>query len=299
MDGVIIRALSGFYYVKNASGTVIECRARGRFRKTGESPLVGDRVTLSETEPGKGVVETIHPRKNAFVRPPVANIDCMILLASAVNPVTDPFLLDRITAIATAKDAECIICINKTDLNPGDELFRVYEAAGFQTIRTSAKTGEGIEALRTAIRGKVCAFVGNSGVGKSSILNALEPGFMVKVAEVSEKLGRGRHTTRHVELFPLGEDTQVADTPGFASFDIEKMDLTIKEELQYAFPDFAPYLGDCQFRDCAHISEKGCAVLHALQEGEIQPTRHESYARLYDAVKEIKSWERKNSHDHP
>jgi len=293
MEGVIIRALSGFYYVEEASGSVIECRARGRFRKTGESPLVGDRVAISETEPGKGMVETIHPRKNAFVRPPVANIDCMILLASAVNPITDPFLIDRITAIATAKDAECIICINKTDLHPGDDLFAIYQAAGFHTIRTSAKTGEGIEELRGAIRGKVCAFVGNSGVGKSSILNALEPGFMVKVAEVSEKLGRGRHTTRHVELFPLGEDTQVADTPGFSSFDIEKMELTIKEDLQHTFPDFTPHLGHCQFRDCAHLSEKGCAVLQALDEGNIQPTRHESYVRLYHAVKEIKSWEQK------
>jgi len=293
MDGVIIRALSGFYYVLEASGTVIECRARGRFRKTGESPLVGDRVTISETEPGKGVVEAIYPRKNAFVRPPVANIDCMILLASAVNPITDPFLIDRITAIAAAQDAACIICINKTDLHTGDDLFAIYKAAGFHTIRTSAKTGEGIEELRAAIRGKICAFVGNSGVGKSSILNALEPGFMVKVAEVSEKLGRGRHTTRHVELFPLGEDTQVADTPGFSSFDIEKMELTIKEDLQYAFPDFAPYLGHCQFRDCAHISEKGCAVLQSLKEGSIQSTRHESYVRLYNAVKEIKSWEQK------
>jgi len=293
MDGLIFRALSGFYYVKTATGSQIECRARGRFRKTGESPLVGDRVTISETEPGKGVVEAIHPRKNAFVRPPVANIDCMIVLASAVNPITDPFLIDRITAIAEAKDAECVICVNKTDLHPGDDLFAIYEAAGFKTIRTSAITGEGIEELRAFIHGKICAFVGNSGVGKSSILNALEPGFMVKVAEVSEKLGRGRHTTRHVELFPLGEDTQVADTPGFSSFDIEKMDLTIKEDLQYAFPDFAPYLGCCQFRDCAHVAEQGCAVLEALREGKIRPTRHGSYLRLYNEIKDIKHWERR------
>jgi len=295
IDGVIIRALSGFYYVQaETSGPLIECRARGRFRKTGETPLVGDHVTISETEGGKGVVEEIHPRKNAFVRPPVANIDCMIILAAAVNPVTDPFLIDRITAIAEAKDAECIICVNKTDLDPGDTLFSIYEGAGFRTIRTSAKTGTGIETLRGAIAGKVCAFVGNSGVGKSSILNALEPGFVVKTAEVSEKLGRGRHTTRHVELFPLGDNTQVADTPGFSSFDIEKMDLTIKEDLQYAFPDFAPYLGHCQFRDCAHVAEQGCAVRQALREGKLQVTRYESYVRLYNLAKEIKSWQRKS-----
>jgi len=294
MDGTIIRALSGFYYVRlDDGGEILECRARGKFRKTGESPLVGDRVAVSRTESGKGMVETIHPRKNAFVRPPVANINCMILLASGVNPISDPFLIDRITAIAETHDTECVICVNKTDLHPGDDLFAIYTAAGFPTIRTSAVTGEGIEALRAEISGKVCAFVGNSGVGKSSILNALEPGFTVKTAEVSEKLGRGRHTTRHVELFPLTGGAEVADTPGFSSFDIEQMSLTGKEELQYAFREFAPYLGHCQFRDCSHVSEQGCAILEALAEGKLQPTRHESYVRLYRQAKEIKPWERK------
>jgi len=245
------------------------------------------------TADGKGVVEAIHPRKNAFVRPPVANVDCMILLASAVNPITAPFLIDRITAIAETKGADCIICINKTDLHPGDALFDIYTAAGFLTIRTSAVTGEGIEALREAIKGKICAFVGNSGVGKSSILNALEPGFTVKTAQVSEKLGRGRHTTRHVELFPLACGAEVADTPGFSSFDIEKMELTGKEELQYAFREFVPYIGHCEFRDCSHVLERGCAILEALREGRIEPTRHESYVRLYKQAKERKHWERK------
>ena len=294
MDGVIIRALAGFYYVRpDEGGEAIECRARGKFRLTEQKPLAGDRVGISMTAGGKGVVEEIHPRKNAFVRPPVANIDCMILLASAVNPVTDPFLLDRITAIAESKGADCIICVNKTDLHPGDDLYHIYTAAGFPTIRTSAVTGEGIEALRAAIKGKICAFVGNSGVGKSSMLNALEPGFTIKTAQVSEKLGRGRHTTRHVELFPLSCGAEVADTPGFASFDIEKMDLTGKEELQYAFPEFTPYLGHCAFRDCAHVSEQGCAVLEALREGSIEPTRHASYVRLYNQAKEMKHWERR------
>lgn len=292
-EGTLIRALAGFYYVTDGHGGLVECRARGKFRQTGEKPLVGDRVSFSMTDGGKGVVETIQPRRNSFVRPPVANVDCMIVLASAVNPITDPFLVDRITAIAAANDAESIVCVNKTDLHPGDELFDIYTAAGFPTIRTSAVTGEGMVELKARIHGKVCAFVGNSGVGKSSILNALEPGFTIKTAEVSQKLGRGRHTTRHVELFPLSCGAQVADTPGFSSFDIEQMDLTGKEELQYAFPDFAPYLGHCQFRDCAHVSELGCAVLAALHAGGVQATRHASYVRLYLQAKEIKSWERR------
>jgi len=294
MDGLLIRALSGFYTVRlDETGELVECRARGKFRKTGESPLVGDRVAVAKTEDGKGVVMEIHSRKNAFVRPPVANIDCMIILASGVNPITDPFLVDRITAIAEQNGAESIICVNKTDLHPGDALFAIYTAAGFLTIRTSAVTGEGIEALRAAIAGKICAFVGNSGVGKSSILNALEPGFTVKTAAVSEKLGRGRHTTRHVELFHLSSGTEVADTPGFSSFDIEKMDLVLVREMQYVFPDFAPYIGHCEFRDCAHIGERGCAIIEAVHEGKIEPTRHESYVRLYNQAKEIKSWDRK------
>jgi len=297
MDGEIIRALAGFYYVQgdNQEGDAppVECRARGRFRKDGTSPLVGDRVTFSMTGAGKGVIETIYPRRNLFVRPPVANVDCMIVLGSGVNPITDPFLIDRITAIADSKDCEVIVCVNKSDLHRGDDLFAIYTAAGFCTIRTSAKTGEGIDLLRSAISGKVCAFVGNSGVGKSSVLNALEPGFTLKTAAVSEKLGRGRHTTRHVELFPLSCGAKMADTPGFSSFDIEKMDLTIKEDLQYAFRDFAPYIGQCQFRDCAHVGELGCAVIAALERGEIQRTRYESYVRLYNQAKAIKPWERR------
>ena len=292
MEGLIIRALAGFYYVRDAGGRLVSCRARGKFRLDGVSPLVGDRVTISVTGE-QGTVQVVHPRKNVFVRPPVANIDCMVLLASGVNPITDPFLIDRITAIAEAKGCEVVICVNKTDLHPGDTLFSIYAAAGFPTIRTSAVTGEGIETLRGIIAGKICAFVGNSGVGKSSILNALEPGFTLKTAAVSEKLGRGRHTTRHVELFDLPGGTQVADTPGFSSFDLEKMEFTIKEELQYAFRDFLPYVGKCRFRDCAHVGEIGCAILEALEAGEIQQSRQESYVRLYKQVKEIKAWERK------
>lgn len=290
--GVIIKALSGFYYVR-AEEDVFECRARGRFRLEGISPLVGDKVDFSLDNNSKGTVDVIHERKNSFVRPAVANIDCMVILASAVNPITDPFLIDRVTALAGNADCEVIICINKTDLDSGDDLYDIYKTTGYTLFRTSAATGEGIEDLRDAIKGKLCAFTGNSGVGKSSILNALSPGLNLKVGEVSDKLGRGRHTTRHVEIFPLACGAYIADTPGFSSFDIEKIDHIPKDRLQFSFKDFESYIGKCRFDDCIHIKEPGCAVLSAVDSGEISKTRHDSYVRLYDIASQVKEWELK------
>ena len=224
----------------------------------------------------------------------MANIDLLVVVASQAAPVTDPFLIDRVAAIAAARGCETLVCVNKCDLEPGEDLAGIYERAGFQTLRVSAQTGEGIEALRQAIAGKVCAFTGNSGVGKSSLLNALEADFDLATGEVSDKLGRGRHTTRHVELFRLSRGTLAADTPGFSSFDVDKLELARKEELQYAFREFAPYLGKCQFQDCAHVKEKGCAVLAAVRSGEIPATRHQSYVRLYEQAKAIPDWQRKD-----
>lgn len=291
MNDRIIKALSGFYYVQTEDG-VVECRARGKFRKEGVSPLVGDFVTISRS--GKsGTVEEILPRKNSFIRPAVANVDLLVLLASCAIPQTEPFLIDRVLAIAGQQGVEPLICVNKNDLEPGEGLAGIYRRAGFRVVVTSAETGEGIDELRAAISGKLSAFTGNSGVGKSSILNALCPELKLAVGEVSEKLGRGRHTTRHIELYCLGNGTFVADTPGFSSFDTERMDLVLKDQLQYAFSDFAPYLGKCQFQDCAHLKEPGCAVRAALERGEIEPTRYESYKRLYEMAKEIKPWELK------
>ena len=290
--GIILKAISGFYYVETGTET-IECKARGRFRRDSVTPLVGDRALISSTGEGKGILEDILPRKNAFVRPPIANIDQMVIIASAVVPVTDPFLIDRMTAIAEQNNCASVICINKFDLNRGDDLFEIYERAGFKTIRTSAETGEGIGALAAAIQGKVSAFTGNSGVGKSSILNILDPGINLNVGDVSLKLGRGRHTTSHVELYTLKNGAIVADTPGFASFDAEQMELHGKEHLQYLFPDFAPFLGSCRFRDCAHVKETGCAVLEAVGNGCVQKSRHASYVRLYEHSMLVKEWKNK------
>lgn len=287
--GRIVRSLSGFYDVQTPEGTVT-CRARGILRKAGNSPLTGDMVEIT-VEKGRGMVEKILPRKNHFIRPAVANVDALVVFAANVNPVTEPFLIDRVAAIAGDQNVPVYLCVNKCDLDPAVDLVRVYEHAGFPVICTSAQTGEGVEALRALLEGKLTAFTGNSGVGKSSILNRLAPGLQLETGEVSEKLGRGRHTTRHVELYRLGEDTYVADTPGFSSFDTDQMELILKENLQYAFPDFGSFLGKCRFDDCSHRKEPDCAVRAAVEAGDIEASRYESYLRLYEKVSQVKAWE--------
>lgn len=287
----IIKALRGFYYVQTEDG-VVECRARGRFRRQDQSPLVGDFVRITR-QGDKGVLEALLPRKNAFIRPAVANIDQLVVLASCAIPVTEPFLIDRVLAIAQLQNVPALVVVNKDDLAPAQPLAEIYRRAGVPVLVTSAETGEGIEALREALAGKLSCLTGNSGVGKSSLLNRACPQLQLPVGEVSEKLGRGRHTTRHIELYSLGSNTFVADTPGFSAFDTERMELVHKEQLQYAFPEFAPYLGHCQFPDCAHRKEPGCAVRKALAEGEIGQTRYDSYERLYELASQLKEWELK------
>ena len=293
VKGIIIKALSGFYYVRTENG-ILECKARGRFRLDGTSPLVGDRVVCSVDSQKRGRIDHVEDRRNWFVRPAVANIDALVFIAANTNPVTDPFLIDRVSVIAEDSDCELIVCVNKTDIDPGNTLTDIFTKAGFTVVSTSCETCEGMDELRKVMRGKVCAFTGNSGVGKSSILNALMPGANIKTGEVSDKLGRGKHTTRHVELYELGDGTYVADTPGFASFDLEMMNVIPKEQLQYDFIDFAPYIGKCRFNNCAHLKEPGCAVTEAVREGLISPSRYRSYQRLYELSAQHKSWEIKS-----
>ena len=289
-EGRIQKALSGFYYVDTGT-EILTCRARGKFRKEGISPLVGDRVEVRELGGGEGFVEAILPRKNAFARPAVANIDQLVVIASGAIPKTDPFLIDRVVAIAALKGCDVIILLNKCDLNSADDLYEIYRAAGFQTLRVSAQTGEGLDKLVPLIRGKLSAFTGNSGVGKSSILNALDPEFHLQVGEVSDALGRGRHTTRHVELYHLACGAEVVDSPGFSSFETEELNLELKHQLPETFWEFRPYLNDCRFVGCSHTKEKGCAVLEAVRRGGIQKSRHASYLRLYEELKPLKDWQ--------
>ncbi len=289
-EGRIQKALSGFYYVDTGT-EVLTCRARGKFRRDGISPLVGDWVEVRELGNGEGFVEMILPRKNAFARPAVANIDQLVIIASAAIPKTDPFLIDRVAAIATLKNCEVILLLNKCDLDSADDLYAIYRAAGFQTLRVSAQTGEGLEKLIPLISGKLSAFTGNSGVGKSSILNALDPEFQIQVGEVSDALGRGRHTTRHVELFRLACGAEIVDSPGFSSFETDELNLELKHHLPETFREFRPYLDQCRFVGCSHTKEKGCAVLEAVRRGDIQKSRHASYLRLYEELRPLKDWQ--------
>ena len=233
------------------------------------------------------------PRKNAFSRPAVANIDQLVIIASGAIPKTDPFLIDRVASIAELKGCEVILLLNKCDLDRADDLFEIYRASGFQTLRVSAETGEGLEELKPLLSGKLSAFTGNSGVGKSSILNALDPSFQLKVGEISQALGRGRHTTRHVELFHLNCGASIVDSPGFSSFETEELNLELKRHLPETFREFAPYLSECRFVGCSHTKENGCGVLEALKKGQIQTSRHKSYLRLYEELKPLKDWQEK------
>ena len=273
--GRIRKALSGFYYV-DVDGRTVTCRARGKFRQEGRSPLVGDWVEVKETGEGEGMVWEIEPRRSAFDRPAAAN--------------ADPFLIDRVSVIAALKGCGVVVCVNKCDLAAGEPLAEIYRAAGFPTVCTSAETGEGIPELTELLRGKLSVFTGNSGVGKSSLLNAIQPGFSLQVAEVSQRLGRGKHTTRHVELYRLDCGGEVIDTPGFGSFDAQDLDLELKEHLPESFLEFRPYLDQCRFVGCSHTKEKGCAVLRAVKEGKIPRSRHESYVRLYNELKDVRAW---------
>ena len=289
-EGMILKGIGGFYYVDTGE-IVVECRARGRFRKNKEKPLPGDRVEIDIGADATGYVTKILPRTSELLRPPVANLDCIVAVISQAPPVTDLFLIDKITVIACHKKIEPVICINKCDLEQGEALFETYSGAGFATFRISAETGEGVAALREHIRGKFSVFTGNSGVGKSSLLNRLCPDFHFEVGDIS-RINRGRNTTRQVEIVRMADGTMLADTPGFSSFDTERMDMVYKEELERAFPEFEPYLGQCRFTGCAHVKEKGCAVRAAVESGRIGPSRYESYCMLYQSVKDIQEWER-------
>lgn len=288
LNGKILKGIGGFYYIETANA-VYECKARGVFRKQKVTPLVGDEVTITIRSNGENTIDSIHPRKNFLVRPPVSNIEQLFILSAACNPSPNLFLIDKMTAIAINKGIEPIIVFTKCDLMDLSEFEKIYKNSGFKTVCISSVTKDGIDTVKEWISGKVSAFTGNSGVGKSTLLNSMCEGLNLDTGEISEKLGRGRHTTRAVELYKVCGG-YVADTPGFSSFDIEKNESVALEDIQYCFPEFQPYLGKCKFVSCSHTVDKGCAVLEALSDGKIEKTRHESYKAMYSEAKELKKW---------
>lgn len=288
MTGVLTKAISGFYYV-SCDGRLYECKARGNFRKAGVSPVVGDSVEFSPTDNTHGVIENINQRKNFLIRPLVANIDKLFIVSAYTTPSPDTLMIDRLTALSFYNSIEPIIVFNKADMGDFDELYAIYEKSGFKTFVVSAKNNLGLEQLYKEISGSICAFSGNSGVGKSSILNALFPDLKLKTGEVSEKLGRGKHTTRHTQLFET-ENGFVVDTPGFSSIETNGDLYSFKMSLADCFPDFSEYIGNCKFSSCTHTNEKGCAVIDAVNRGKIEKTRHQSYVTLVNELKNVTQW---------
>ena len=289
MEGIIIKALSGFYYVSDGEKTY-ECKARGNFRNSGVSPLVGDRVVFETVDETEGIINTVLPRKNGLTRPPVANIDRLYIVSALENPAPNEFLIDKTAAFAEYRGIEPVIVFNKCDMGDFSRFEEIYKNAGFEVYTVSALTGEGTEQLRLSLAGKVSAFCGNSGVGKSSILNLLFGEEKLETGEVSSKLGRGRHTTRHTELYALPSGGFVADTPGFSDLETYGGDYEFKENLIGCFRDLKKYAGLCKFSDCTHICEKGCAVIEALDNGLLETARYESYAALFNELKDLKPW---------
>jgi ribosome biogenesis GTPase len=290
LQGRILKATGGFYYVLS-DAVLYECRARGLFRKTGVSPLVGDWVEIEETGEEKGYVTRILDRKNSLIRPPLANLDQLFLVVSVADPQPNLLVLDKLIAIAEHKKIEPLLIVTKTDLGEWETLAALYEKAGFQVFCTGLDQDSDLAMLRRSMEGKISAFCGNSGVGKSSLLNRIDSRLDLSTAQISQKLGRGRHTTRHVQLYPVSGGGYIADTPGFSSMDLERYEVILKEQLQYCFREFGPHLNQCRFTGCSHTKEKGCAVLAAMKEGEIASSRHDSYCTLYEAAKNIKEWE--------
>lgn len=293
MNGRLMKGIGGFYYVETADG-VFECKARGIFRKKKITPLVGDYVSITVNENAENTIDEISDRKNSLVRPPLANLDQLFVVSSVIEPKFNVSVVDRIVAIAEYKNIEPVIVITKIDLDSSYEKYcDIYTNAGFKVILCDNIKGAGAELIRSLLKDKTSAFTGNTGVGKSSLLNAIDAGLSLETGETSRKLGRGRHTTRHCELYRVAGG-YVADTPGFSSLDFEKGEKIMKEDLPYCFREFLPYLEKCKFQNnCSHINDKGCAVVQAVKNGKISADRHNSYTELYNEVKDIKEWELK------
>lgn len=291
LQGILLKSIGGFYYVR-CNGKDYECKARGSFRKRGSSPVAGDKVIISVLDEGFAAIEEILPRKNELKRPPLANVDVLIIVCSTVSPTPNYTVIDKMTAAAVNNNITPVVVVSKNDLCNGDKIASIYRNSKITVFQCSPDKKSEIEKLKNFLQGKVAAFTGNSGVGKSTLLNELFPSLDLKTGIISKKLGRGKHTTRVVELFEI-DGCLVADTPGFSTVDVQCYDIIDKNRLQYCFPEFEEYLGECKFTSCSHICEKGCSILNALNEQKIENTRHQSYVTMYNEVKDIKPWQLK------
>ena len=291
VEGIIIKGIGGFYYVE-ADGQIYECKARGVFRKSGIKPLAGDRVRISINDNAENTINEIAERSSVLVRPPVANVDRLFIVSSVCEPKPVLLIIDRMTALAVNQGIEPIVVFTKNDLESANEYIEIYRKAGIKAFSVSCVNGDGVEDVKEELKGHISAFCGNSGVGKSSLLNAIDPELALKTGEISDKLGRGRHTTRHSELFKV-EGGYVADTPGFSSFETDETEPILKDSLPFAFKEFEKYIGQCKFTSCLHTKDKGCRIIQAVEEGDIPVSRHESYCFMMEQAKNIKEWELK------
>ena len=287
MQGKIVKGIAGFYYVHVVESGVYECKAKGVFRKEKIKPLVGDNVIIEalDEEQKTGNITEVLKRKNELVRPAVANIDQALVVFAIVRPNPHFNLLDRFLVMMESKKIPVILCFNKEDIATDPqvkELEAIYENCGYPLIFTSALKDKNIDQVKEVLRGKTTAIAGPSGVGKSSIINILQPEANMETGAISSKIERGKHTTRHTELFPVDADSYIMDTPGFSSLYVNDFE---KEELKYYFPEFAVYEGTCKFNGCDHIHEPGCAVKEAVEEGKIHKVRYQNYIEMYEELK--------------
>lgn len=284
-SGIITKCLGGLYTVESPDGIYI-CKARGVFRSKGITPCVGDSVEFQDE-----VITAVINRRNCIIRPPLANLDQLVFIVSTCSPAPNYLLLDKFIAIAEYKGIKPVIAITKTDLGSSSEISVIYRSVGIDVLEIDYNDSSTIDAVREILTGKISAFTGNSGAGKSTLLNAVDPSLNIPTAEISKKLGRGRHTTRHAELYRLNAGGYIADTPGFSTFETNRYDIIRKEELAGCFREMAEFTDKCRFSDCSHTCEKGCAVIEAVSEGLIPQSRHTSYRTMYDEAKQLKEWE--------
>lgn len=289
LEGIIIKGIGGFYYVETTNG-VFECKAKGKFRKEKIFPLTGDKVTITVIEDKENTIDLIHERKNKLVRPPVTNIDKLMIVVSAAKPFPNYLVIDKMTVLAEKNNIEPIIVITKTDLTDCSEIYETYKSTGYKVyLYSDVNDSSMLDAIKSELKGSLTAFTGNSGVGKSTLINALSDGLRLETGEISDKLGRGRHTTRQAEIFHIC-DGSVIDTAGFSSIDFSNDNVIFSDELELYFREFSDYLGECKFTGCAHIGEKGCRICELTEQGIISRNRYESYVTLYNEQKKLKKW---------